>query len=291
MKGISTTVNGSAISVNLYPATVTPTLPARLVTVGQFPANNPSFSRAVQVSDQYVFVKRGSYGVAIDLSAIVTLALTQEPNLTWTPPVVLTQAANKSCVHSSASAVFSFLVGSEYNVTYAWYELGPISKSAATITLGASLIAADGTSITSNNTNVSDGDTLTVGGKTYTFKTALTPTEGEVLIGANADASLLNLIRAINHTGTPDTDYKCAAANVAVSADAAVTSHSFNVYPKALTTAGIYAVNTPSSGTASTLTITPTDTNLNGVQYYCIATDDASSPGSVASNIVILTVT
>lgn len=54
---------------------------------------------------------------------------------------------------------------------------------------------------------------VTVGGKVYTFKTALTPTEGEVLIGANDTAALLNLLRAINHTGTPNTDYKCAAVN------------------------------------------------------------------------------
>jgi hypothetical protein len=91
------------------------------------------------------------------------------------------------------------------------------------------LPCAKGT-LTSNNTNVSNADTVTVGGKTYTYKTALTPTEGEVLIGGSADASLLNLIRAINHTGTPDTDYKCAAANANVSADAAVVAHAFKVH-------------------------------------------------------------
>lgn len=55
--------------------------------------------------------------------------------------------------------------------------------------------------------------TVTVGGKVYTFKTALTPTEGEVLIGATDTTALANLLAAINHTGTPDTDYKCAAVN------------------------------------------------------------------------------
>ena len=62
------------------------------------------------------------------------------------------------------------------------------------------------------------GDTVVVGAKTYTFKTTLTPTEGQVLINGTLDAALLNLTRAINHTGTPDTDYKCAAANTTVSA-------------------------------------------------------------------------
>jgi len=67
--------------------------------------------------------------------------------------------------------------------------------------------------ITSDGTIPSDGDTVTIGSKTYTFKTVLTPTEGEVLIGGSAAVALDNLKSAIMHTGTPDTDYKCAAAH------------------------------------------------------------------------------
>jgi len=58
--------------------------------------------------------------------------------------------------------------------------------------------------------------TVSIGGITYTFKTALTPTEGEVLIGANDTATLLNLKNALNHAGTPGTDYSVAAANPSV---------------------------------------------------------------------------
>jgi hypothetical protein len=63
-----------------------------------------------------------------------------------------------------------------------------------------------------------NGETVTVASKTYTFRTTLTPTEGEVLRGATAAAALDNLKAAINHTGTPDTDYKCAVAHTLVSA-------------------------------------------------------------------------
>ena len=81
--------------------------------------------------------------------------------------------------------------------------------------------AATGT-ITSNGTNVSDNDTVTVGAgggsKTYTFKTTLTPTEGEVLIGATAADSLTNLRHAINHTGAGGTQYSAAAAHTQVKA-------------------------------------------------------------------------
>jgi len=78
-------------------------------------------------------------------------------------------------------------------------------------------VAASGT-ITSDATAPADGDTVTIGSKTYTFKTALTPEEGEVLIGASAAAALDNLKSAINHEGTADTDYKCAAAHPTVTA-------------------------------------------------------------------------
>lgn len=61
-----------------------------------------------------------------------------------------------------------------------------------------------------------DGNTVTIDTKTYTFKTALSPAEGEVLIGGSATAALSNLNDAINHTGTPGTDYSCAAAHPTV---------------------------------------------------------------------------
>lgn len=105
--------------------------------------------------------------------------------------------------------------------------------------------------LTSNNTNVADGATVTIGTKVYTFKTALTPTEGEVLIGADADASLLNLIRAINHSGTPGTDYSVAAANPDVTAATAVTAHAFQVRATANGALGNLVATSETSATLS----------------------------------------
>jgi hypothetical protein len=56
-------------------------------------------------------------------------------------------------------------------------------------------------------TQPTDGDTVTLGGVTFTFKTALTPTAGEVLIGANAAAAQTNLKKAVNDEGTAGTHY------------------------------------------------------------------------------------
>lgn len=78
-------------------------------------------------------------------------------------------------------------------------------------------------------TNVANNETVTIGGKVYTFKTTMTAIEGQVQRGASLDASLLNLIHAINHTGLPGIEYECAVANTQVFADAVVTAHSITV--------------------------------------------------------------
>ena len=66
------------------------------------------------------------------------------------------------------------------------------------------------------------GDTVTIGDKLYTFKNAIgTPVEGmleegDVFFGSNTTQALLNLLNAINHTGTPGTDYICDEAHPTV---------------------------------------------------------------------------
>lgn len=123
-------------------------------------------------------------------------------------------------------------------------------KAVKTLTQNANIGTAG--ILTSNNTTPTAGDTVTIGAKTYTFRTALTPTEGEVLIAGSADAALLNLIRAINHTGTPNTDYKCSAVHPTHHADPAVTG-AHEVYVRANTRTAI----------TDALALTETATNLS----------------------------
>jgi hypothetical protein len=122
------------------------------------------------------------------------------------------------------------------------------------IKIGDDAADAATNSVTSNNTNVSDSNTVTVNGKAYTFKTALStgPTvEGEVLIGSDADESLLNLKNAINHTGTPGTDYTAAAVHPTVTAGA-ITNHSLALVAK---TAGVAGNSLTLAKSAATLTV------------------------------------
>lgn len=64
-------------------------------------------------------------------------------------------------------------------------------------------------------------ETVVVGARTYTFKTALTPAANEVLIGASASASIDNLIAAINGGAGSGTLY---GAGTMVNADFAAAA-------------------------------------------------------------------
>jgi hypothetical protein len=80
-------------------------------------------------------------------------------------------------------------------------------------------IAAPGIITYQNATDATAGKIVTIGTKPYKFVAGPVAAEGDVLIGANADATFLNLERAINKSGgTPDTDYKVALAHPDVAA-------------------------------------------------------------------------
>ncbi len=120
MKCISTIPNGKPITLPpVFAHEVAPTLPARQVTIGQFPAANPNWSRQIQLSDEYLFIKRGKACVAISVPDLINLAFTLEQGLTWTPPVILAQPQSKGC---KAGETVTMLVeaGSEHDLIYQW---------------------------------------------------------------------------------------------------------------------------------------------------------------------------
>jgi hypothetical protein len=79
--------------------------------------------------------------------------------------------------------------------------------------------------LTSDNTELADGDTVTIGPRVYRFKDTLAQIGDVKRDGTTADTTLANLVKAINGTGTPGTEwYAGTMANGHVSA-AAVSSH------------------------------------------------------------------
>lgn len=80
-----------------------------------------------------------------------------------------------------------------------------------------------------------DTQTVVVGGKTYTTQTSLTDTDGNVLIGADAAATLQNLLDAINLTGTAGTQY---AASMTLNAEVRATANTATTLVVVAKTAG-----------------------------------------------------
>ena len=129
-------------------------------------------------------------------------------------------------------------------------------------------IAATGT-ITGDGTVVSNNDTVTINGTAYTFKSTMTPADGEVHIAGTAAATLTNLFRAINNSGgTPGTDYQVSGAN----ADVTATN------PTA-TTVVLTAKAAGSAGNALTLAKSATHLSLSGATL-------SGGSDNVASNAV-----
>jgi hypothetical protein len=124
----------------------------------------------------------------------------------------------------------------------------------------------------SSTTAIADGNTVVVNGKTYTFKTALTSTDGYVQIVTSAgsipadnDATMFNLLCAINLTGTPGTQY---ASNT--TKHPTVTAINQDTTNHALT---LSAIATGAVGNALTLTATATIFTTGGTTFSGGGTD------------------
>jgi hypothetical protein len=100
----------------------------------------------------------------------------------------------------------------------------------------STLVRALGT-LTSTGVIV-DTQTVTVGGKVYTFQDTLTDVDGNVFAGADAEAGFQNLFDAINLTGTPGTQYADAMVINPLVRAKAVTATTLQVEAKTPGTVG-----------------------------------------------------
>jgi hypothetical protein len=93
----------------------------------------------------------------------------------------LQQQGSADVVNYADTAASYLAAGTAFPLDDRYLESG-LPKASGVLTLSA---------------NPSDGDTVTIDTDTFTFKTSLTPTAGQILIGADADESLANLVAAI----------------------------------------------------------------------------------------------
>ena len=78
------------------------------------------------------------------------------------------------------------------------------ASAGETVTIGGS-VAARATLVAT--ANFANAETVVIDGKTYTFQTTLTDSDGNVLIGPDAQTSLANLVAAINLAAGSGTTY------------------------------------------------------------------------------------
>jgi hypothetical protein len=104
--------------------------------------------------------------------------------------------------------------------------------------------------LTSTNTNVTDGKIVTIGAIVYRFKNTMAQAY-DVKIGANADATLANLVKAINGTGTAGTEYYAGTVAHPLVSAGAVTSHTSTITALNIGYAGNSIVSTTDETTLS----------------------------------------
>ncbi|MGB8011182.1 MAG: flagellar hook-basal body complex protein [Terriglobales bacterium] len=210
----------------------------------------------------------GAVNTSAGLSTLALGAGTSSPAVV-TANVSLTSNLNATAAdgstYSTQATIYDSL-GAAHQATFSYTN----ADSPAIAAVPAQ--AATGT-LTSNTTAPSDGDTVTVGGTTYTFKTALTAstTANQVLIGASATTALANLVNAINGN-TADTNGDGAAGyGTDTVANTSVTA----------------ADTTP--GTLITLTADVAGTGGNGIVLTAGNTLAASGSGDLTGGSAAIT--
>ncbi len=275
--------NGELITINGRIYEVATRADLAVTTAGNVPIDCTAAATAAAAAGLLTLVANAGAGETVTIGS---------KTYTFRASLTASTTANEVLIGATATATLLNLLAAITIGTGAGSAYGSLTTVNPTVTAAAgSHVAATGT-LTSDNTNVADAATVTIDTKVYTFKTALTPTEGEVLIGADADASLLNLIRAINHTGTAGTDYSCAAAHPTVSAAASVTSHAFAITARTAGAAGNLLASTETSSHlsfgAATLTGGSSKLNLTalakGTAGNSLATTETMTSGSFGAS-------
>ena len=115
----------------------------------------------------------------------------------------------------AASDISQFIISKNIDIAGATFKNGYVGDvGSAQMYISENLTS---TSVLGLATQPTDGDTVTIAGVTFTFKTTLGSTAGNVLIGASADTANTNLAALINNPSVTTTEgVALSAANQAI---------------------------------------------------------------------------
>lgn len=176
----------------------------------------------------------------------ITLSSTTVPQLVSRAPAKLRRLNNQEVMVNMAMVVDSYAAAD-----IAQYLLGKnIDLAGAVFKNGYTDVVSNAEMYVSENltgeavlglaTTPTDGDTVVIGGVTFTFKTTLGSTAGNVLISGSADAARANLAALINTPGTTTTyGVALSAANQIVLEDTLKITATNNDTTNKMTIVGI----------------------------------------------------
>lgn len=157
----------------------------------------------------------------------ITLSATTVPQMVSRMPAKLRNKSNQEITMNmafvvdsyAASDIAQYLLGKNIDLAASVFKNGYTADiSNAQMYVSENLT---GTATLTSTGTFSDGDTVTIGGVVLTMKTTLGSTAGNVLIGADAAASITNLAAIINTPGTTTAQgVALSAANQLIFTDA-----------------------------------------------------------------------
>ncbi len=147
----------------------------------------------------------------------------------------------------------------------------------------AGTIAAESAvgTLTTDNTEVVDGDTVTIGARTYRFKNTMAQAYDVKRDGTTADTTMGNLIKAINATGTPGSEYYTGTLIHPTVTAGALASHAFTVTANTAGSAGNAIVFTENS---IHLSVNGSGTLVQGTNAGAITTTAADIRTAIAAH-------
>lgn len=149
-----------------------------------------------------------STGVPIDLTSttVPQLSARAKAKLRYKENQDLSFGTFSMVVDSYAfSDIEEYIMGKQIDIAQSVFENGYTGDVASARVYLSENLSPD--AVLTITANPSDGETIIVNGYTYTFKTALTPTAGEILLEATVDGTRANLAAALNQGAGAGTKY------------------------------------------------------------------------------------